>query len=249
MKYLSLRRSITSSFIVCTSLFALVGCVNLDKPENVKRCASTAQGCSDNADAALTSDVASDVRGDLTEDRMPDLAADLPDASPDQSSPDVADVGTDSGKADRVSDDVKSFDTQTEDSVVVDLLASPDAELDAPAAEVARLDAEVLADGPSAPDLPPALDVTVDQIRVDVQTLTCMQQLIANNFQAPPAPACTACNDGNGNSLAKKCEDMITCLQPLGSGSVTYCLNKVSGSSIVSDCVTALTKAVCPNGF
>jgi hypothetical protein len=78
----------------------------------------------------------------------------------------------------------------------------------------------------------------------------CITQIIASGYAAGTAPPCSACSDGNGNSLATKCADMLGCLAPPKT-SVDYntCLNAVAGSSRVGNCVNALTSAGCPEGY
>lgn len=229
-----------SSAPCIASLLVLFGCVNLDKPENVQRCASTTQGCSDNRDAnpATQSDALADKNGatDLGRDQEPDSA-----------------VAVDGQQPDRVAEDGASLDADTVDLVLATDVPVEDApfELDAgepdlPAVEVALQDAAPV-------DVPPVrdvlLDVTVDQTRLDTVPANCIQQIIDNGYKAPPALPCSVCNDGNGGSLASKCTGMLDCLEPLGSSSFILCLNRVSGSSRVSDCVNALTRVACPNGY
>jgi hypothetical protein len=242
------------------------GCVDLDKPENVKACAGSTAGCSDNprfADAGSDGRALSDAWGpDL---RIPqdgvsaegrdalvllDLPSELP-GSPDGTDgavhPEVTQLGEDAGGTDDAERDLPDFDTGTVDLVTPDL---PEL-LDLPAA----------LDLPSGPDLPvsldlagldlaPPLDVGSDRGRLDTEPVNCILQIISNGYTAGTAPGCVACNDGNGNSLASKCRGMLDCLSPpRTSADFLFCRNQVSGTVQVGDCVTALTRVGCPTGY
>lgn len=228
-----------TSPVALAALFALVGCVDLKKPENVQHCSDSAQGCSDKADAAPGLDSAADVTGDVA---TPDLAADVADAGRDRVEPDAVDAITDSAKADTGPDAPKP-------DAAADLPSSPDLEgQDTAADEPERLDAEVVVDLRPSSDLPPVLDVTPDQTSVDVHTPTCLEVLKDNGYQAPPAPACSACYDNN-TPMVDKCTKLIDCLIPLGSKAFVDCQNKVGAGSVAISCVTALTNAACPSGY
>jgi hypothetical protein len=93
-------------------------------------------------------------------------------------------------------------------------------------------------------------DLARDQGMNDVLAGNCITQIIAGGYSAGTAPPCSACNDGNGNSLATKCTGMLDCLAPpKTSADYSNCLNAVSGSSKVGDCVKALTTAGCASGY
>jgi hypothetical protein len=93
-------------------------------------------------------------------------------------------------------------------------------------------------------------DLAHDQGMNDVLAGNCITQIIAGGYAAGTAPPCSACNDGNGNSLATKCTGMLDCLvPPKTNADYTSCLNAVGGSSKVGDCVNALTTAGCASGY
>jgi hypothetical protein len=108
------------------------------------------------------------------------------------------------------------------------------------------------ADLPTGRDSPTDIipDLGRDQAKTDTGPGNCINQIIASGYAAGTAPPCSACNDGNGNSLTTKCTGMLDCLAPpKTSADFTNCLNAVAGSSKVGDCVTALTTAGCPGGY
>lgn len=255
----SLSLSVSKAGTLASLMLAL-GCVNLDKPDSVRICASSPEGCSDNprpkqadaavadgqvdsssgrADAAVPADgekTASDARvvADRGAERimLADAAADMDTGMADQSQrSEVEDADSGAGP-----------DLLADLSVSSDLLAlydAPEPDLPPPDA-VAGLDlgSDRSVSGDSAYDTAPEV------------SSSCVAQIIANGYQAGSAPACSACNDGNGGSLASPCMQMLDCLLPPStSASYLFCLNSIHASSLVGDCVSALTKAGCPNGY
>jgi len=157
-------------------------------------------------------------------------APDLP--GPDSPAPDL--LGPDLPGPDLPGPDLPGPDLATPD------LPSPD--LPGP---------DLPTDLPPAPDVPKdiGLDIPPDQPKIDSGAGNCIQQIIANGYSASPAPPCSACVE-NGNSLAAKCTAMLDCLAPpKTSAAFTNCLNSVAGSSVVGNCVSALTTAGCPTGY
>jgi hypothetical protein len=239
----------------------LLGCVNLDKPENVRNCAGTPQGCSDDPTPTPKSDASdgqkvSDVKledGNGT----PDLPPGSPDAGPDRfSSPDVADAII---RRDTMIDGGPVDVEGAQADLLLDLPVLPDGpsldeggELDLGKADLPTPDAADTAD--AVADLPSAdltVDVTVLDTTPDVQ-VNCVAQIVSNGYKAGTAPACSECRE-NGLSLAAKCSAMIDCLAPKpaprSSNVFMECRNQVGGSIPVGDCATVLVKAGCPNGY
>jgi len=248
------------------SLLLLLGCVNLDKPENVRNCAGSSEGCSDDnpgpkSDAADGQKSSADTRfGDAG------LTPDGPQANPDGSgdsgsSPDIVDtllrrdsaqVELDAGLADGSTEDALvddvAVDLPFDVQILFDLPAPLDSTMaldlpqpDLPVPDLKDADFQVL-------DLPP--DLTLDT-QPDAQ-VSCFAQIISNGYKAGSAPACSECRD-NTLSLATKCTQMIDCLAPKPAPRTSdvfmLCRNQVGGSTPVGDCVTALAKAGCPNGY
>jgi hypothetical protein len=241
------------------SLMLAIGCVNLDKPDDVRMCAGSPEGCSDNphpkqADAAPPADGQNDSSSGLA-----DAAADAGRTDSDGrggadraaerivSADAVADVET--GIADQSqSFEVRDSDSGADPDLPADLLVSADlpAFSDAPGPDLATM------------DVPSGLDLGIDRLvsrdfgydtSPEVSS-SCVAQIVANGYQAGSAPACSACNDGNGGSLASPCMQMLDCLLPPStSASYLYCLNSIHASSLVDNCVSALTKAGCPSGY
>jgi hypothetical protein len=95
-----------------------------------------------------------------------------------------------------------------------------------------------------------SVDVGADTVAVaDAPTTggNCIQQIQSNGYAFGTVPACSQCKD-NGVDLAQKCKDMIDCLAPkwpCTNDCVTTCLNEAQGSSVVGNCVSALTSAGC----
>jgi hypothetical protein len=236
----------------------VLGCVNLDKPENVRICASSPQGCSDNpttkeGDAA----VLADGQKDLPPGRAD--AAVTPDAA--KTAGEVA-----------APSDLTADRSARKDVVAVEMDAEPD---DAPANELGGPDSVDLpadlpaADLPATTDLPepdmPTMDLAdgASELGIDGPVgqdatfdtspevaSSCIAQIISNGYKAGSARPCSACTDGNGGSLASQCTQMLDCLAPPStSANYLYCLNRIHGSSLVGDCVDVLTKAGCPGGY
>ena len=256
--------------------FLLFGCVSLDKPSAVKACASAPQGCSDERlpakrDAAITEDAPSEdvpSNDDLPSVKdTPVAQPDLPSTTPDlRTTPDLATdiLASDTGSADtsdgrvgaEVNDateagigDLSLLDLATRDLLRQDLLGP-----DLPSPDLASPDlaAPDLPTDPPTPDSRPAIapDLGRDLARNDTGSGNCITQIIASGYASGTAPACSACNDGNGNSLATKCTGMLDCLAPpKTSADFITCLNAVGGSSKVRDCVNTLTTAGCPAGY
>ena len=148
-------------------------------------------------------------------------------------------LGFDLPRPDLASPDLPAPDLPGPDLFVPDLagpdLPAPDLPTDPPTRD-------------SQPDITP--DLRGDLAKNDTGSGNCISQIIASGYAAGTAPACSACNDGNGNSLATKCTGMLDCLAPpKTSADYTTCLNAVGGSSKVRDCANALTTAGCPGGF
>jgi hypothetical protein len=242
--------------------FLLFGCVNLDKPSAVMACANATQGCSDEhlpakRDAAITEDAPSN--DDLPSEKDTLVAQpDLPSTTTDlRTTPDLATdiLASDTGSADtsdgRVGAEVNNvteagigdlslLDLATRDLLRQDLLGP-----DLPSPDLASPD---LPAPDSQPDIAP--DLGRDLARNDTGSGNCISQIIASGYASGTAPTCSACNDGNGNSLATKCTGMLDCLAPpKTSADFITCLNAVGGSSKVRDCVNALTTAGCPAGY
>lgn len=249
------RPSSTTVTVLYTVL--LFGCVNLDKPENVRICAGTPAGCSDNpvpkSDASDGQKPSPDVKLEDSNGTS-DVPPGLPDAGPDRfSSPDVADgvIRRDSAPVDGGAGDAE--DAQG------DLLPDSPVPLDGPvldeggAFDLGKSDlpgpdtADAVVDLPSA-DL--TVDVTLLDTPPDVQ-LNCVAQIVSNSYKAG-THACADCWE-NGLSLAAKCSAMMDCLAPKpaprSSGVFTECRNQAGGSMPVNDCVTAIVKDGCPNGY
>jgi len=201
---------------------------------------------------------------------------DLPSTTPDlRTTPDLATdiLASDTGSADtsdgrvgaEVNDateagigDLSLLDLATRDLLRQDLLGH-----DLPSPDLASPDlpAPDLPTDPPTPDLPTdpptpdsqpdiAPDLGRDLARNDTGSGNCITQIIASGYASGTAPACSACNDGNGNSLATKCTGMLDCLAPpKTSADFITCLNAVGGSSKVRDCVNTLTTAGCPAGY
>jgi hypothetical protein len=263
MKRQSVSLTHVGLVLASSGVLFLLGCVSLDKPENVKICSSSAEGCLDSPmpkflDASVGGDVKASpdtVRSDTPR------AQDTPwDGTPDTlSAPEAA------------SDHLAASDTSDDLIATADLLLTPDLPVipdlpglnDLPPVADLALPLDVSAPDLTVPnpadvggdlvtDFPvdPLSDVGLDLGQLDTETGNCITQIIGSGYRAGSAPACAACNDGNGNSLAGKCTAMLDCLAPpRTSADSLYCLNRVSGSSRVSDCVTALTKVGCPSGF
>ena len=245
----------------------LAGCVGLDKPAAVQACASSPQGCSDNPvpanrDAAIFNDARPN--SDLPPGNdTPVVQADLPPASPDLRA--NADLAADlhaevTGLADTsdgsVGADLKDATEVGLGEVSSSDLASPDwPSSDLPGHDSSGPDSlgpDLPADLPAGRDSPSDIipDLASDQVKNDTGTGNCITQIIASGYSAGTAPPCSACNDGNGNSLATKCTGMLGCLAPpKTSADFTNCLNAVGGSSRVGDCVKVLTNAGCPGGY
>lgn len=265
----SRRPSTASSLLVATAGVAataglsafLVGCVNLDKPDSVRRCASQG-GCFDNPDAAVAGP---DGPGDTRVNDAFGAGSDAPGPDavvvPDLPVEAMRDTADGPGATDEpgVAVDPDAGDSRSGGGPdVVDLRPAPD--LASP---------DVLEFADLAPDLAIS-DGVPDQSQADVrpdvagdrvlptdlpfdlgsdQAAACIATIVSNGYKAGTAPACSACTDGNGGSLASKCTDMVNCLGTQGPV-FTNCLNAVAGSSRVGDCVSALTKAAgCPAGY
>lgn len=247
--------SFGSTAIGVLSTVMLLGCVSLDKPENVVKCATSPEGCSDNPTSKPD---ASDGPKGSPDARLEDAPADSP----------YADAGKDASP--------DAPDSVMRDSRLVDLgdgLGEPDAQPDLSPDLPVPLDLSWLDEGASfdlgksdlpipdavdsgdvAPDLSLA-DVFVDTAPLDTQPdvqTNCVAQIASNGYAAGAAPACSECHDNN-LSLAKQCTGMIDCLAtkpaPRGLGAFMDCQNQVAGSSLVGDCAVALVKAGCPNGY
>ena len=250
----------------------LAGCVGLDKPAAVQACASSPQGCSRNPvpanrDAAISNDSPPNSDFKPPANDTPVAQADLPPATPDLRA--NADLAADlhaevAGLADTsdgsVGADLKDATEVGLGDVSADLLGPDLPGPDLPGPDLPGLDSS----GPDSlgPDLPADLpagrdsptdvipDLASDQVKNDTGAGNCITQIIASGYTAGTAPPCSACNDGNGNSLATKCTGMLGCLAPpKTSADFTNCLNTVGGSSRVGDCVKALTNAGCPGGY
>lgn len=193
-----------------------------------------------------------------TADLAPDLAASETGSADGRTGAEVKNV-TEAGIGDLPLSDSATGDLLGQDSFGPDLpgpdLSGPDLFVpDLPGPDLPGLDlpAPDLPADPPARDSPPdtAPDLGRDLAKNDTGPGNCISQIIANGYAAGTAPACSACNDGNGNSLATKCTGMLDCLAPpKTSADFTTCLNAVGGSSRVSDCVSALTTAGCPSGY
>jgi hypothetical protein len=250
----------SSTTVTVLATVLLVGCVNLDKPESVRNCAGTPQGCSDEPTSTSKSDASDGQKGSpdvKLEDgnATPDVVPGSPDAGPDRfSSPDVADaiVRRDSAP---VEIDGGAVDGQGAD-LPFDLPVSADgpsfdegSELDVGKADLPTPDtADAIADLPSA-DV--TVDVTFLDATPDVQ-LNCVEQIVSSGYKAGTAAPCSECYD-NKTPMVKQCTGMLDCLAPKSaprsSSTILQCLNQVGGSGVVSDCVTVLLKAGCPNGY
>jgi hypothetical protein len=263
MKRQSVSLTLLGRVLASSAALFLFGCVSLDKPENVKICSTSSEGCLDHpAPKFLDASVGEDVKA------SPDaVRSDTPGAqdAPRDGNPDAFAV------PEAASDRLASPDTGADLITTMDLLQAPDLPVILDLSGLGDLLA--VADLPlqldvSAPDLPepnpvdvggdvvtdfpvaPLSDVGIDLGQLDAETGNCITQIIGSGYRAGSAPACSACNDGNGNSLASKCTAMLDCLAPpRTSADDIYCLNHVSGSSRVGDCVTALTKVGCPSGY
>jgi hypothetical protein len=274
------RQSESPSCVGATSALAVLlfsfGCVDLDKPENVRICAGSTAGCSD---SPKSSDAGTDVSKDSADAPVPDApSADGRDAliviDLGSDSPGVADavdgllrtdsiqIPVDAGEADGPAPDVQELDTGVEDllttsdlPVALDLSAVPDLPPLSDLPVVLDLATPDLP-GPDGPDVgsdtsdalsDTQLDVSPDQGRLDAQPANCVTEIVNNGYKAGTAPACSACNDGHGLVLATQCTGMVDCLVPSRTpADFTNCLNFVHGSSLVSDCVTKLINAGCP---
>jgi hypothetical protein len=263
MKRQSASLTLVGRVLASSGALFLFGCVSLDKPENVKICSSSAEGCLDTpAPKFLDASVGGDVKAFLDTVR-----SDTPHAqdAPWDGNPEAFPA------SDAASDRLAPPDTGDDLTAAADLLLAPDVPVILDLPELGDL--PPVADLPlqldvSAPDLAqpnpadvggdlvtdfpvdPLSDVSLDLGQLDTDTGNCITQIIGSGYRAGSAPACSACNDGNGNSLASKCTAMLDCLvPPRTSADYLYCLNHVSGSSRVGDCVTALTKVGCPSGY
>lgn len=148
-------------------------------------------------------------------------------------------LGPDLPRPDLASPEMPAPDLLGPDLLVPDLarrdLPAPDLPTDPPTPD-------------SQPDIAP--DLGRDLAKTDTGSGNCISQIIASGYASGTAPACSACNDGNGNSLATKCTGMLDCLAPpKTSADFITCLNAVGGSSKVRDCVNTLTTAGCPAGY
>jgi hypothetical protein len=242
-------------------LFGLA-CVNLDKPESVRSCANSPQGCSDNPtvtprDAAAFADGPNDLQPGLADASVaPDAATTASDAAvlADRAADRVAQADVvaklDTGMADGQDDgqvdglrDLNSVDLPDDVPVVSDL---------APLLDVPEPDSPTVDLGGGGPDVGrdglAGLDAGWDT-SPEVSS-NCITQIIGNGYKAGSARPCSACTDGNGGSLATQCTQMLDCLAPPSTSSnFLYCLNYIHGSSLVGDCVNALTKVACPTGY
>lgn len=251
---------LSSTTVTVLSTALLLGCVSLEKPENVKNCASSPEGCSDNptpkSDASDGHKATPDAKLEDAGGTW-DVPPGLPDAGPDRfSSPDVGDATIRRDAVPVVMDG---------SSVDADQFDLP---LDLPSSDASSLDEGVEldlgdSDGPSpdtvesadaVADLPEAdlgLDVASPDTPPDAQ-VNCVAQIASDGYKAGSAPPCSECRD-NGLSLATKCQVMIDCLasKPAPRSSTVFrdCLNVASGSAPVSTCATALVQAGCPNGY
>jgi|GEM_PF-4480461 len=194
-----------------------------------------------------------------------DLAADVPTDLPGSS--DTAGGSADTDNRDAGAGDTRdallqdllgpdSADALGPDLVIADTaksdLPGPDASPDVLQPDLAKADVP----GPDlgkdlAPDNAPdaAPDQGSDVVKNDTVSGNCISQIIAAGYSAGTAPPCSACKE-NSASLAAKCTAMLDCLAPPKTSSdFTNCLNSVAGSSVVADCVTALTAVGCPNGY
>jgi len=259
----------------------LVGCVDLEKPDSVKLCASSREGCSDNPgggsrDAALDALTApGDARpsdppwmsdavnlgderaGGLSDivDGTDERADGLPNAADRVAVPDgsVETALADSPRPDG-NPDVELPEVAADLWPPLDLPVSPDMQPDLQPdgpldlAEVGRDAADVLSYLDSSDDGPPNVDVGPDQ-NPDTTT-NCITPIVDDGYKAGTAPACSECKDSAGGTLASKCTGMLDCLASKGKPALVECLNVVGGSSLVRDCVTALTNAAgCPAAY
>jgi hypothetical protein len=263
MKRQSVSLALVGRILASSGALFLFGCVSLDKPGNVKICSSSAEGCLDNPmPKFLDASVGGDVKA------SPDtVRSDTPRAqdTPWEGNPEAF------GVPEAASDQLATPDTEDDLITTADLLLAPDLpvildlpglgdlppvtdlplQLDASAPDLAEPNpADVGGDLVTDFPVDPLSDLNLDLGQLDTETGNCITQIISSGYKAGSAPACSGCNDGNGNSLASKCTAMLDCLAPpRTSADSLYCLNHVSGSSRVSDCVTALTKVGCPSGF
>ncbi len=257
------RRSTVPAMLAISGAIAAFshGCVSLEKPGKVQACANSSAGCSDD-NAPSSRDAAVDASGGQSDGgQSGDTAIRTgADAQPDLASPGSPDGP---GAPDKVSTalEAQPYEAQAPDGTA----GAPDLRPPADLAILDQMPADLLADLPadlpadlatdrveSVPDVFVGRDVPADGPgdTTSDQATNCVSTIVANGYKAGTAPACSACTDGNGGSLATKCEKMLDCLDAKGTPALTDCLNAVAGSSLVSACVTALTKAAgCPAGY
>jgi hypothetical protein len=148
-----------------------------------------------------------------------------PDANPGLD----ASIVLDGGGADGMVDTGQDLVTMADISIGSDLPLGPD---------LASTDLDTLSDAGD------------DLVQLDAEPANCITKIISNGYKSGSVPACSACNDGNGSSLAAKCTAVLDCLlPPRTSLDFTYCQNSVGGSSRVRDCASALAADGCPNGY
>lgn len=260
MKLVAGITSKTSLATATLSLFASglssMGCVGLDRPAGLNACLSTPQGCSDNPLPAEP-DVAIAKDGPRDRDALAQVDANIPQDVPQ---PADSNFALDSGRRLDVPADTNGL-TETPDGYgAIDLADTAKANpLDMAGPELPNRDLSGLdlpgldlpVDLPITLDVPPdmPLDLATDPPATESGPGNCITEIIASGYAAGAAKPCSKCNE-NGNSLAAKCTDMLDCLAPpKTSADVVNCLNSVNGSSVVGDCVKALTDVACPNGY
>ncbi len=254
----------STNMVLFLSALTSFGCVNLSKPADVEACAKTST-CSDEPGRAPAPEPGRD--GAVLRDgpSTPDLSvADAADAAGDppsttSDSPIVTDVRSDTTSAPDTRSDsggndiAPAVEVGGRDQGVGD---APNASADLAPEAGAEPGTEAGAEsGPEPgrepgpePGPEPAPEPGRDGGSPDAGN--CITQIISDGYAAGTAAPCSACNDGNGNSLATKCTGMLDCLVPPSTESdFTRCLNLVGGSSRVTDCVTALTTVACPTGY
>jgi hypothetical protein len=241
-------------------LFVL-GCVNLDKPESVRSCANSPQGCSDNPsakqrDAAALADGPKDLQPGLADASVAtDAATTASDAAvlADRAADGVAQADVvaklDTGIAYDLQDDRQADGLRDLNSVDLPDDVPPTSDL-APPLDVPEPDSPTVDLAGGGPDVGRDVLVGLDAGWDTSPSSNCITQIIGNGYKAGSARPCSACTDGNGGSLATQCTQMLDCLAPPStSADFLYCLNYIHGSSLVGDCVNALTKVACPTGY
>jgi hypothetical protein len=241
----------------------VMGCVNLDKPESVKRnCSGGSTSCIDNfmpnpgSDAGRV-DGDGKSSGDLSVGDEPVVVhGDDAHLGNFDYRDDVPDVPVDGADSTVVEDGPNGADTCIDSDVARDSLArSGEVDSELPPDHVndpepgSEPGPEPGFDAGAEIHLDVGRDSGPDRGRADSSAGTCINQLISNGYAAGSAPTCRQCME-NGISLEAKCQAMIDCLAPpCTKACTTYCQNSAQADGVVSSCVSALTQAACPSGF